>query len=239
MATDSDLATTLAQLARELDAPRDLDTTLQNIVESAARSLPGINHVGITIAHRNGRMETRAASDPFVLQLDELQYVVGEGPCVYAIESQPVVKVEHAETEQRWPRFIPGAVKLGLKSQLGLQLYVQDETLGALNLYSTSTRTISDETTHLAELFATHAALAFGHARREDQLNSAILSRQLIGQATGVIMERYGLDEGRAFEYLARVSSHSNIKLRDIAQEVVDQANANPTRLSVAALPLV
>ncbi len=228
-ASNPDLATTLAQIAREIHATLDLDATLASIVNAAARSLPEIDHVGITVAHRDGRMETRAASDQFVRDLDDLQYDVGEGPCVYAMDAHPVVKVDHARTEERWPRFIPPAVQRGLRAQLGLQLYLEDETLGALNMYSTSSETVSEETAHFAEIFASHAALALGHARLEDQLHTAISTRQLIGQATGIVMERYELNEDRAFDYLIRVSSHSNTKLREVAQEVVDQTSARYT----------
>jgi GAF domain-containing protein len=220
-----DAARSLALLSREINQPIDLDTTLQAIVESAQRSMPGIDHVGISVAHRNGTIETRAATSDLVWQLDDLQYGLDEGPCVHAIEAEPVVKVEHARHEQRWPRYMPSACELGLRSQLGLALYNDATTLGGLNMYSTSSDTIDPEVEDLAELFAAHAAVALGRAQREDQLRTALTSRQLIGQAVGIVMERYGMDETRAFDYLARVSSHSNVKLRDVAQEVVDQSN--------------
>jgi GAF domain-containing protein len=221
----SDIADSLAQVAREINAPHDLGSTLQAIVESAQRSLPGIDHVGITLAHSNGQMETKAATGDLVWDLDKIQYELHEGPCVYAIEAATVVKVDDARHEQRWPNFIPAAVEKGLRSQLGIALYNNAETLGGLNMYSTSSDTIDPDVEHLAELFAAHAALALGHAQREDQLHTGMISRQTIGQAVGIIMERYSLNEGRAFDYLARVSSHGNIKIRDVAQEVVDQGN--------------
>ena len=220
-----DAARSLALLAREINQPRDLDATLQAIVESAQRSMPGIDQVGISIAHRDGTIETRAATGDLVWQLDSLQYGINEGPCVYAIKVEPVVKVEHALHEPRWPRYMPQAVEMGLRAQLGLALYNDAVTLGGLNMYSTSSDTIDPEVENLAELFAAHAAVTLGRAQREDQLRTALTSRQLIGQAVGIVMERYGMDETRAFDYLARVSSHSNVKLRDVAQEVVDQTN--------------
>lgn len=221
-----DLADTLTRVARELNAPRELDATLRTIVEVAARSLPGIDHVGITLAHHDGTMETMAATDEFVRELDRLQYELGEGPCVHAIETAAIVRVEHAAEDPRWPRFMQPAVAKGLRAQLGLRLYADEETLGGLNLYSTRAETIDPSVEHLAELFAQHAAIALGRARREDQLHSAIQTRQLIGQATGIIMERYSLDETRAFDYLIRVSSHSNTKVRDVARDLVEHFNA-------------
>jgi GAF domain-containing protein len=219
-----DIADALAHIVREINTPRDLDSILQTIVESAQRSLPGIDHVGITLAHSDGQMETKAATGDLVWDLDKIQYELHEGPCVHAIEAAGVVKVDHARHEPRWPNFMPPAVAKGLRSQLGIALYHNAETLGGLNMYSTSSDTVDPDVEHMAELFAAHAALALGHARRESRLHTGMISRQLIGQAVGIIMERYCLDEERAFDYLARVSSHGNIKLRDVAREVVDRA---------------
>lgn len=134
------------------------------------------------------------------------------------------VSEEFFPERNRWPRFIPRAVELGLRSQIGLRLYVENQTLGGLNLYSTATDTINPEVLATAELFAAHAALALGKAQREDNLHSALFTRKVIGQAIGLIMERYEFDEDQAFLYLARVSQHSNHKLRDVAAELVQQA---------------
>jgi GAF domain-containing protein len=224
-----DISDALARVARQINAPTDLDSTLDTIVATAATSLPGIDHVGVTIAHRGGKMETKAATDAFVWDLDQLQYDLGEGPCIHAIEAETIVKIEHARLEQRWPRFMAQAVKRGLRSQLGIRLYVEDETLGGLNMYSTTSDTIDPDVQHLAELLATHASLALGRATREEHLYTALGTRKLIGQAIGIVMERYDLTEDRAFEYLARVSQHSNIKLRDIALELVTQRNNQST----------
>jgi GAF domain-containing protein len=222
--TFPNLAGTLTAVAHEINTVRDLDAVLQTIVEVAARSLPGVDHVGITLAHSDGAMETKAATDDFVLQLDRIQYELGEGPCVHAMEASKVV-VENAKDDPRWPRFMKPAAELGLRAQMGLRLYADARTLGGLNMYSTTVDAIDPDVEHLAELFAEHASIALGRARREDHLHDAISSRQIIGQATGLIMERYQLNETRAFDYLLRVSSHTNIKVRDVAQELVDEAN--------------
>jgi GAF domain-containing protein len=111
-------------------------------------------------------------------------------------------------------------------AQFALRLYVDEHTLGALNMYSTISETIGEDTRHMADLFATHAALALGRSRREQQLDTALQTRKLIGQATGIVMQRYGLNEHRAFAYLVRVSSTSNTKLHDIAAHLVAEANA-------------
>lgn len=225
MAARPDIADALAQAAREINSPHDLASTLDAIVHAAERSLPGIDHVGISIAYRDGKIETKAGTDQLVWELDSLQYELGEGPCLYAIETQPVTLANDLRHDQRWPDYVPRALEYGLRAQMGLRLFADGETLGGLNLYSTAGETIDPDVAHSAELFAAHAALALGRALREDDLNAALANRKVIGQAIGIVMERYQMDEDRAFQYLVRVSQHSNIKLREIAQELVDQAN--------------
>ena len=225
MSSSADIAEALSRAARSLNNHHDLDSTLQSIVDAAAVSLPGIGHAGITIAHRDGRFETLASSDSLVRDLDDLQYRLGEGPCLFAIEAEPVVTVNHLRHDQRWPRYVAPAVALGLKAQLGLQLHADDHKVGGLNLYSTETEVIEPEVQHLAELFAAHAALALGFVRRSEELTSALATRKTIGQAIGIVMERFGIDEDLAFGYLRRISSTTNVKLRDVAGDVVRQAN--------------
>jgi GAF domain-containing protein len=220
-----DLVEALASAAREITNNRDLTSVLTTIVHAAQRSLPGVDHAGISVTHKDGRVETLAVTGPLVTTLDELQYQLGEGPCLEAISEGGPVIIRNALRETRWPRFIPRAVELGLRSQMGLRVYVEDKTVGGLNLYSTRPNAIEPEVQPMADLFAAHAALALGKARHEATLYTAMHSRKVIGQAIGLLMERHGLDEDRAFQYLARVSQHSNHKLRDIAVELVEQAN--------------
>jgi GAF domain-containing protein len=220
-----DIADVLARVAREINAPTSLAATLDSIVHTARRSLPGIDHVGISVAQRAGGVATEAATGDLVIRLDELQYGLGEGPCLYALEAATVVRVEDAGHDDRWPRYLPEAVKLGLRSQLGVQLGIDDRTLGCLNMYSTSVDRLDDDLLHLAELFAVHAALAMGRARTEEQLRTGMATRTLIGQALGIVMERYGMDGDRAFAFLSRASSVTNTKLRDVAAEIVAAAD--------------
>jgi GAF domain-containing protein len=194
-------------------------------VKTAARSLPGIDHVGITIAGSDGTLETKAASDAFVWELDELQYELEEGPCLHAIANETVTTVEWAGRDERWPQFLPRAVAKGLRSQMGMRIFTDEATLGGLNMYSTSSDTIDPAAVHMAELFAAHASLTLGHARREEHLSTALRTRKVIGQAIGILMERHDLDEDGAFAFLTRVSSHTNVKLRKVAQEIVDRRN--------------
>ena len=220
-----DMATALASAAKAIHSPRSLDQTLDAIVEAARDTVPGFEHVGISIAHSNGELETRSGTGQLVWELDEVQYELAEGPCYGAIREEALLMIEDAREETRWPRYIPKARERGLRSQMGLRLYTPDGTLGGLNFYSTRTAGIDPDAVQLAELFASHAAIALGRARYEHQLNESVASRQVIGTAVGIVMERYRITEDRAFQFLVRASSTSNVKLRRIAEDLVSTAN--------------
>lgn len=220
-----DIATALGDAAKAINSPRTLDETLDAIVHAAQRTVPGFDCVGISIAHSDGEIETRASTGQLVWELDDLQYKHQQGPCYEAIRDEPLMILEDARSDTRWPQYLPKAREKGLRSQMGLRLYTEDDTLGALNFYSTSSTGIDPDAVQLGELFAAHAAIALGHARYEHQLNASVASRQVIGTAVGIVMERYRLAEDRAFQFLVRASTTSNIKLRAIAQEIVESAS--------------
>lgn len=220
------IAVALTEAAQAIHSPRSLPATLDAIVSAAQGTVPGLEHVGISIVHRKGKIETLAGTGPLVWELDDLQYTTGQGPCIESLRGESLIVLEHAAKDARWPDYLPKAVERGLRSQLAVRLYDEDETVGGLNLYSTESDTIDPGAVHLAELFATHATIALGRARQEDRLNEALATRKVIGQAIGIIAERYKITDDRAFHFLVRASTTSNIRLRDIAEEVVDTANA-------------
>jgi GAF domain-containing protein len=227
MNRNSDIAQAVAAAARGMNQSHTLDEALQTIVHVARESVPGFEEVGISTLHKDGSIETRAATGELVHQLDKLQYDVAEGPCVDTLRGVDVVSVPQLRRERRWPRYVPTAVSLGVRSQLAVKLFLDDTgTLGGLNLYSTVSDDIDPQAEAIGELFAAHAAIALGNAHARETLNEALQSRKVIGQAIGILMERYEMNDERAFAFLVRASSHSNLKLRDIAQELVDQRNA-------------
>jgi len=217
------IASALTEAAQAINSHRSLDDTLDAIVRAAQQTVPGFEHVGISITHSNGTIETRAGTGQLVWEVDELQYKLAEGPCYDAIRHGGVTVMDDVDQEDRWPRYVDEVRRLGLHAQMGLQLYTDDGTLGGLNFYSWKPG-VDPDAVQLAELFAAHAAIALGRARHEHQLNESVASRQAIGTAVGIIMERYRIPEDRAFQFLVRASSTSNIKLRAIAQEIVDSA---------------
>ncbi|WP_083259950.1 GAF and ANTAR domain-containing protein [Cellulosimicrobium cellulans] len=219
---DRGVAGAVADAARALAEEPTLQQTLDRVVELAMVMVPGCESAGISLVSR-GRIRSVAVSSPLVARGDALQYDLGEGPCLDAIREATVVESADVESDPRWPRWAPTAAReLGVRSMLGVQLYTSDDAHGALNLYSTRTGAFGDEAHHLTTTFAAVAAAAIAAARTEEQLQSAVRTRTLIGQAQGIIMERYTLSEARAFAVMSRVSQDSNVKLVDVAREIVD-----------------
>lgn len=225
MPAPSDFAQSIAEAARTLNKPRSLDDTLQTIVEVARNSVAGFDHVGITTLAKKGHIETRASIGDLVVPLDRVQYDLREGPCSAALQGDDTLSVSSLRDEQRWPNYVPKARDAGVLSQMAVKLYLDNDTLGGINFYSTIAHEVNQDAQALARLFATHAAIALGHAQERDELYDGLQSRRAIGQALGILMERYEMNEDRAFAFLIRASSHANIKLRAVAQELVDEAN--------------
>jgi GAF domain-containing protein len=215
------VATALARASVEINESRTVGDTLDAIVHATRTSLPDFAHVSISVRNRSGAFMTEAGTDDLAWELDSLQYDLDDGPCVQAIKAEPVVVVGHLHHEQRWPRYTPVAAARGVRSQVAVRLFTHDRHVAGLNLYSTERDDVDASSAETARLFATHAAIILGHAQQEDQLNHALQTRKVIGQALGILMERYHIDADRAFQFLIRASSTSNTKLRDVAHEVV------------------
>ncbi len=217
-------------LARWLHHPHDITETLSMLTASAQESVPGVDYVSITIREGRGRFRTLAPTDPLATTIDDLQYELRQGPCYEAaIQGLSAVHAADLANDERWPEYGPRAAELGVGAQLGLSLAADERSHAALNLYSTRVGGL-DDAVDLAELFASHAALVMGYARTVKDLDEVIASRTVIGQAIGILMERYDLDEDRAFGFLTRVSQTSNVKLRQVAKELVEAVNSNRDR---------
>jgi hypothetical protein len=171
-------------------------------------------------------MHTLVPTDQLVADADRLQCELGEGPCLDAALGTPLVRSDDLAHESRWPTYTPRAVAMGVGGQMALHLFNNnDGSLGGLNLYFDRPGLIDAQTVAVAEVFAILAASAMGHARELDGLNHALATRTSIGKAIGIIMERYELDEDRAFQFLVRTSQTGNVKLRVIADEIIATAN--------------
>ena len=228
MTTDSQqhqVADVMGEVARLLDQPHTLEEQLTSVLEAAADTIDGVDATSISVLHRDGRVETLAGTEPLVYKCDQAQYDLNEGPCLEALKGEPFQRIDDMTQEQRWPRYAKVAAAEGVRSQMAVELYADERSIGGLNLYSRHSRAFDEDTRHTAWLFATHAALAMGRTRQAQQLNEALVTRKLIGQAIGILMHRFELDEDRAFEFLVRASRNSNRKLRDVARDINDEQN--------------
>ena len=217
-----DLATMLSDVAQSLQQEPDLQETLQGIVDAAVEAIPGAQHVSLSAVTRRREVHTRAATDNLPRAVDRAQYETGEGPCLETLYEQRTARIANMTVEERWPAFTASARGLGVGSMLAVQLFVQGEDLGALNVFSEEVEAFGEESEHVALLFASHAAVAMAGAQETEQLRSAIEFRDLIGQAKGILMERFTITGEQAFQVLTRVSQHSNRKLRDVATELAE-----------------
>ncbi|WP_433872409.1 GAF and ANTAR domain-containing protein [Saccharopolyspora sp. CA-218241] len=219
--TGYELARALSAAARRFDAEQDVDATLRAITDTAVRTVPGVDHAGISWVERR-RFVPKAATHELVAHCDRLQSELGEGPCAQAIRTRGAVYVADMASERRWPAFAPKAVERGVRSMVSVQLHAGAETLGALNLYALGAA-IDPAALGVGELFATHAAMALTVKRRDDQLNRAVATRDVIGQAKGLLMAREGIGPDAAFRLLVAASQDTNRRLAEVARMLVEE----------------
>lgn len=220
--TETPLSQRLSEVVRTLRSQTDSSDTLDRIVETAAQWIGGGDcHVAVSLARRGGIVETAAATDDLPRRGDQLQYELHEGPCLDAAWKEDQVYADCLSTDARWPSWAPQVSReLGVNSMLCMQLFTNESTLGALNMYSTKPCAFDAPARAEALAFAAHAAVAFAAAREIEGLNIAMDHRTTIGKAMGILMERFGLSDERAFDVLRRVSSHENRRIYDVAQEI-------------------
>lgn len=197
------------------------EAALHGLTASAAGNIPGVEFVSITVHGDDGTLRTVAATDPLAGQLDALQYELREGPCYAAVTDDRFVLVNNVAVSSAFPRYGVRAADLGVGSQAAIQLFHDGERAG-VNLYARKVDAFDRSTVQLAELFATQAAALLQYAEQVEQLSVALHTRTDIGTAVGIVMERYEIDRNQAFAFLVRHSNHRNIKLRVLAQQVID-----------------
>ena len=217
---DEGLAQRLSEMARSLEAQPDLEQTLDGIVHAAVLNIVGADHASITRVDAARHVTTLASTDDLVDRVDRVQYEVDQGPCLDSIRYEATVRSDDLRAERRWPDFATRAADLGVLSMLSFQLFVREHDLGALNLYGAEVNAFDDTDEQIGLLLASHAAIAMIGAAAQHNLNIALRTRDRIGQAKGIMMERHKITDQQAFELLLRASRHTNQKLRDIAEEV-------------------
>ena len=218
---EDSLARSLAELARDLQAADSVDDVLAEVVGAAVALIPGVDEASISVVIGRQQVTSQTPTGDLPDRVDRLQTELGEGPCLDAAFDQATVRVPDLANDPRWPRFAPRAVEMGAASMLSIQLYVEGDNLGALNLYAHQVDAFDDESEFVGLLFASHAAVAFADAQTIEQLEQKAATRDLIGQAKGILMERHRLTADQAFTVLTRYSRDRNRKLRDVATDLV------------------
>ncbi|WP_308126282.1 GAF and ANTAR domain-containing protein [Rhodococcoides corynebacterioides] len=215
------LGAAMAEMARVIQQEHgSVEGTLLSITAEAVRLIPGADHAGITLVVRNHRIESRGATDELPRRVDALQEATGQGPCFDTVWKHHSVSVPDMAREDRWPQFAPAASEAGVRSMLTFRLYTHHDHLGALNLYSDAVHGFDDADDDVGVLLATHAALALVAAEQEHNFESALATRDVIGQAKGIIMERYDLRADAAFAMLVRLSQDWHTPVTDLATKI-------------------
>jgi hypothetical protein len=217
-----DLAVRMAELSRAVAAPRTAEEIFSEVTKAAVELIPGVHTAGILLITKGGKFESHAGTTELPHELDELQHLLQEGPCMDAALHDVMLRTEDFRTETRWPAYSAAVAKLGVLSGMSFRLYTNERTAGALNLFGFQPTNWTVDQQTIGSVLAAHAASAIIANRQGEQLNSALNTRDRIGQAKGIIMERFGVDDIRAFDMLRRLSQESNTPLVKIAEGVIN-----------------
>ena len=202
---------------------RDLEQTLHEIVTAAVETVPGADAGGVSMTE-DGHVSSRVPTSDTIRKLDDLQGELGEGPCISAVLDPPVDGVVSAPdlsappASDQWPDFAPRAISHGYRSMLSTQLSTDGGVRAALNLYSHQPYAFDVDSRTLAGLFGVQAALLLYGVDHAAHMEKALGTRDLIGQAKGILMERFDVDDDRAFQLLVRSSQDTNVKLTEVAR---------------------
>jgi GAF domain-containing protein len=227
-ARSDEVSLAMQELSQLLVAEEGVERTLQRVCDLATRVIRGCDSAGVTL-HIEGKYVTAACTDSRTLEVDEGQYSRDEGPCLQAMRDKVVLRVDVGEANERWPEFLDDARRCEIRSFLAAPMMLKQESIGSLNLYSRAADGFTDLDETLIALFTAQASIAVANAKTyadavelTRQLREAISSRAVIEQAKGVLMAREGLDADGAFARLRTWSQNRNVKLREVAKEIVD-----------------
>lgn len=230
MHDDDELAASLTGLSGLLNGHRSLEQGLVRVAEFAVHAIPGADGAGLTLLE-NDRHQTVVATDAFVTAVDDIQYGLGEGPCVSAVAQGRTFVSGNLGGEPQWPRFGPRVGRLGVHSALSLPLVLPDQVVGALNVYAHGRDVFDGHAVAMGEAFSPPAAVSVHNAQLLDraerlvaQLQQALTSRAEIDQALGVVMSRTGATAQEAFDRLRAQSQTRSVTITEVAREVLGEA---------------
>ena len=218
----------LQKLSSLLESEDALNQTLDCIAQLPVTAIPGCDSAGVTL-RMDDKLMTAAASDAFTLEIDHIQYDTREGPCLEALESGEFREIKSVSHEKRWPEFCDRAAEKGFGSNLSFPLR-ENGSVGALNIYAKSEHAFDQTAIDMGEIFARQANIALQNAcmyaasrTLAENLNEAVQTRDMIGQAKGILMEREGISDDAAFDMLRAISQTKNIKLREVARLLIEE----------------
>ncbi|MGC4111116.1 MAG: GAF and ANTAR domain-containing protein [Nocardioides sp.] len=212
----------LSDAAHELATEPSVVTTLEHIVALCTEAIDTCTGASITVLE-NGELRTLAASDDSLAGVDRLQQTLAEGPCYAALTSREPSISSDLDTDERWSRWGPEVVSgTGIRSLICYSLFAHDDAAGTLTLYAARPDAFGQEDVLEGQVLAAHASVALATQYQERQLQGILERRTVIGQATGILIERFGLSSDQAFAVMRRVSQHHNIKLHALAQHLVE-----------------
>jgi GAF domain-containing protein len=209
-----------AQMALQLHDEGSVHETVDRVLEHALKAVR-CGYAGVVFVHGGKHVETVAATDPLVTDLEQAQVDLGEGPDLDVLAERYSIIVADTRTDGRWPRWAERVAGMGIRSLLSVRMHTSSSTIGALNLYDEAAERFDVSDQEIAHVLARHAAVALSSARRAENLWQAIDARKRVGQAQGMLMERYQLSEDQAFAVLMRYSQSNNMKLRDVAERLI------------------
>ena len=217
-----DLIELLSNMALELQDADTPEATAETISEYG-RIAVDADDAGIMLVHAKGRIETPAATGSAVDIAHQLQATFNEGPCLDAVKGgDDTYLVTNTAEDPRWPKWGPAAADLGYFSAIGASLETHARRIGSLNLYAHRPNAFTESDAETVKWLATHASVAMAAASEQAGLRTALGTRTQIGQAEGVLMRAFGIDEHQAFAYLQRLSQDSNVKLTTIAEKILE-----------------
>ena len=224
-----DVAHALRDVARSLEAEPDLQHVLEAMVASATDTVPGAEQAGVSL--REGKLlQTVAATSDLTKRINNIEHKLDEGPCLQALLDHRSYRIDDMSQDTRWPRFAAAAEAHGVRSMLGYKLFTSGRTLGTLDLYSSKLNAFDADSEIIGELFAAHAAIALTGSTQQAEFRRALSSRDIIGMAKGILMQRERLTDDQAFKLLVYTSQQANIKVHDLAEWLVDDVNNTARR---------
>ena len=230
VAEDADLRDSLASLSRLASSNMELESLLTRVAGYAVQAIPGADGAGLTLLEQD-RPDTIVATAPFVSEIDDIQYSMGQGPCIKAAADGRPVLSGSLGGDARWPRFGGRVARMGVHSVVSLPLVTPDGVVGAMNVYARAKDAFDERSAELGMLFAMPAAIAVQNAhvlaqarRLAEQLQHALQARGVVDRAVGILLSRSGGTEIEAMQRLRELSQSEHRKLSVVAQSIVDEA---------------